>query len=73
MLVVRAYKLTLSPVLHLIAGPKAGCRFHPTCSDYALDALKQFGFLKGGWLAFRRILRCNPFHPGGHDPVPKVD
>ena len=46
------------------------CRFYPTCSQYALQALEKYGAFKGGWLAFRRILRCNPLHKGGYDPVP---
>ncbi len=46
------------------------CRYYPTCSQYALEALEKYGALKGGWLALRRILRCNPFHKGAHDPVP---
>ncbi|MBQ1955260.1 MAG: membrane protein insertion efficiency factor YidD [Clostridia bacterium] len=46
------------------------CRFIPTCSEYALEAVKKYGALKGGWLAFKRILKCHPFHPGGYDPVP---
>ena len=49
------------------------CRFHPTCSQYAIDALKAHGVLKGGWLALKRIGRCHPFHPGGYDPVPPVE
>jgi len=46
------------------------CRFAPTCSDYARDAVLKYGALKGSWLAARRILRCHPYHPGGYDPVP---
>ena len=45
------------------------CRFTPTCSRYSLDAVKRYGFFKGGWLAFWRVLRCNPFHKGGYDPL----
>lgn len=46
------------------------CRFIPTCSEYALEAVSKYGVLKGGYLAFRRLLRCHPFHPGGYDPLP---
>lgn len=48
---------------------KPSCRFYPTCSQYALDAVKKYGCLKGGYLAIKRILKCHPFHPGGYDPV----
>jgi putative membrane protein insertion efficiency factor len=46
------------------------CRFHPTCSAYALEAVEKYGALKGGYLSVRRIIKCHPFHPGGFDPVP---
>ncbi len=61
---LRGYKRWISPLL----GPR--CRFYPTCSEYAMQAITRFGALKGSWLALRRILRCHPLHPGGNDPVP---
>jgi hypothetical protein len=48
----------------------ASCRFIPTCSEYALEAVQKYGAIKGGWLAVKRILRCHPGNPGGYDPVP---
>jgi putative membrane protein insertion efficiency factor len=64
MLPVLLYRLLVRPFL-----PRA-CRFHPTCSDYALAALSRHGALRGGWLAARRLLRCHPFTEPGFDPVP---
>jgi uncharacterized protein len=61
---IRFYQLAVSPLV----GP--ACRFHPSCSQYALEAVSRFGVLRGGWLAVRRLGRCHPFHPGGYDPVP---
>lgn len=61
---VRLYQLAISPFLG------RSCRFHPTCSEYAIDALKRHGPGRGLWLAIRRIGRCHPWHPGGFDPVP---
>lgn len=61
---VRGYQLCVSPFL------PPSCRFHPTCSAYAIEAIARHGALKGLWLALRRIGRCHPWHPGGHDPVP---
>jgi putative membrane protein insertion efficiency factor len=61
---VRTYQYTLRPLIG------ANCRFHPHCSDYALEALALHGALRGSAMAARRILRCNPWHPGGWDPVP---
>lgn len=71
-LLVRLYQLTLSPAKTFLFGPAAGCRFEPSCSEYALEALKTHGALSGGWLAARRICRCHPWGGCGHDPVPPV-
>lgn len=62
---LRAYKIAISPWL-----PPA-CRFYPTCSEYALQAVERFGVWRGSWLAARRLARCHPFHSGGYDPVPE--
>ncbi len=64
---VRAYRLVLSPYVG------HGCRYQPTCSVYALDALERHGAFKGGWLAIRRIGRCHPWGGSGYDPVPGAD
>ena len=64
---IRLYQWTLSPLL----GPK--CRFYPSCSNYALEAIQRFGILHGSWLTVRRLGRCHPWHPGGIDPVPDPD
>jgi len=63
---IRIYQRTLS----LAIGPC--CRFHPSCSQYWIEALERHGMTRGTWLGVRRLLRCHPFHPGGHDPVPEV-
>jgi putative membrane protein insertion efficiency factor len=62
---IRFYQRSISP----LSPPR--CRFHPTCSQYALEAIQKYGALKGGWLALRRFLRCHPFYKGDYfDPVP---
>ncbi len=65
LLLLRGYKRFLSPLLG------THCRFHPSCSSYAMQAVERFGVLHGGWLAAKRIARCHPLHPGGFDPVPE--
>lgn len=62
--ILRAYRSLLSPFL-----PPA-CRFYPSCSSYAIQAVEKYGAAKGAWLAAKRLLRCHPFNPGGYDPVP---
>ena len=64
LVMLRFYKREISPML-----PPC-CRYIPTCSQYALEAVEKYGAVKGGWLAAKRILRCHPFHEGGYDPVP---
>lgn len=62
---IRLYQRLLSPLL----GPR--CRFYPSCSSYALEAIGRHGALRGGWLAARRVCRCHPLNEGGFDPVPE--
>jgi putative membrane protein insertion efficiency factor len=66
-LAVRAYRYFLSPLL------PPSCRFYPSCSEYAEEAIARHGAFRGGWLAARRLCRCGPWNPGGHDPVPGRD
>lgn len=60
---IRGYQYLISPIL------PPSCRFHPSCSSYALDAIDKYGPLRGCWLALRRLVKCHPFHPGGYDPL----
>lgn len=64
LILIKGYKLLLSPYMG------RNCRFTPTCSTYAYEAIEKYGILRGGWLALRRILRCHPWGGSGYDPVP---
>jgi len=64
LLAIRAYQYALRPLLG------ANCRFYPSCSEYAREAVERHGAGRGSWLAMRRLARCHPYHPGGYDPVP---
>jgi len=64
---IQAYRRGISPLF------PPSCRFYPSCSQYALTAVERFGVMRGLQLAGARVLRCNPFHPGGYDPVPEVE
>ncbi|MEA5579853.1 membrane protein insertion efficiency factor YidD [Nodularia harveyana UHCC-0300] len=63
---IKGYRMFISPMF------PPSCRFQPTCSMYAIEAIERFGVWRGGWMATWRILRCHPFHPGGYDPVPET-
>ncbi|HHS50176.1 MAG TPA: membrane protein insertion efficiency factor YidD [candidate division Zixibacteria bacterium] len=63
---IKLYQLTLGAVM------PPSCRFYPTCSQYAFEAIHKHGALRGGWLTVKRIVRCHPFNPGGYDPVPEL-
>lgn len=69
-ILVILYRLFISPILHLLA-PGSGCRFEPTCSDYALQAIRKHGPGKGSWLAIKRLAKCHPWGSYGFDPVPE--
>jgi len=64
---ITAYQYLISPVL------PHSCRYSPTCSEYTRQAILKYGALKGSWLGIKRILRCNPFHIGGYDPIPDLE
>lgn len=69
-LLIRVYQWVLSPLKQALLGPLGRCRFHPTCSQYALEAIRLHGAVRGLWFAVRRLARCHPWGSGGYDPVP---
>ena len=70
-LLIRSYQWTISPLLSWLGGPSTGCRFHPTCSAYFLEAVERHGALRGTWLGMKRLARCHPWGGQGEDPVPQ--
>ncbi|HMH97341.1 MAG TPA: membrane protein insertion efficiency factor YidD [Bradyrhizobium sp.] len=72
-ILIRGYQITISPILSLLGGASAGCRFSPTCSEYCLQAVEQHGVLRGSYFGLRRLLRCHPWGASGFDPVPAAD
>lgn len=69
---IRFYQILVSPLLTVIFGPTGGCRYTPTCSCYARDALQAHGAIRGSWLAAKRVCRCHPWGGSGEDPVPQT-
>jgi putative membrane protein insertion efficiency factor len=65
--IIKLYQILISPIL----GPN--CRFHPTCSHYAIEAIAKHGVIRGGYLSMRRLIKCHPLHEGGLDPVPETN
>lgn len=64
---IKLYQVIISPVM------PPSCRFRPSCSQYTLEAISEFGVIKGGWLGVKRLSRCHPLNPGGYDPIPTVE
>jgi uncharacterized protein len=71
-LLIRGYQVTIAPLLLDRTYNMPRCRFNPSCSQYAVDALTTQGLVRGSWLTLRRLLRCHPWNPGGYDPVPRA-
>ncbi|KAF3362276.1 putative membrane protein insertion efficiency factor [Chlamydiales bacterium STE3] len=64
-LLIKSYRLLFGALVGNV------CRFYPTCSHYGEEAIEKWGFIRGSWLTLKRLAKCHPFHPGGHDPVPE--
>jgi putative membrane protein insertion efficiency factor len=71
--VVRGYQVVSAPVYAAMGGAVSGCRFTPTCSHYAIEALEQHGSVRGSWLTLKRVCRCHPWGGWGYDPVPPAE
>lgn len=72
LLLIKGYQYGISPIKQYFFGPGSGCRFYPSCSEYSKEAYKKHGFFRGSYLTAQRILKCQPLHSGGYDPVPNT-